>query len=89
MNSPDGIEITKRFFEALEILKVQKKVRGIQTFTTIYGINRRNLWKIEKENRAGLFDVAWLSYLVKDYGISAEWLLTGVGDVLLTKKEDR
>ena len=26
-----------------------------------------------------IFQVAWLAYLVTDYGVSADWLLTGAG----------
>lgn len=26
-----------------------------------------------------IFQVAWLAYLVCDYGVSADWLLTGAG----------
>ena len=72
--------IVKRFFEALQILKEKKIIRGKQTFTTRYGINRWNLLTLEKEPTRDIFQVAWLAYLVEDYNVSATWLLTGKGE---------
>ena len=72
--------IVKRFFEALQILKEKKIIRGKQTFTTRYGINRWNLLTLEKEPTRDIFQVAWLTYLVEDYNVSATWLLTGKGE---------
>lgn len=31
--SKEGIAITKRFFEAIDMLKAQKRIRGLKTFT--------------------------------------------------------
>lgn len=72
--------IVERFFEALQILKEKKIIRGKQTFTTRYGINRWNLLTLEKEPTRDIFQVAWLAYLVEDYNVSATWLLTGKGE---------
>ena len=72
--------IVKRFFEALQILKEKKIIRGKQTFTARYGINRWNLLTLEKEPTRDIFQVAWLTYLVEDYNVSATWLLTGKGE---------
>lgn len=35
---------------------------------------------LEKDPRRDIFQAAWLAYLVKDYKVSAEWLLTGQGN---------
>ena len=72
--------IVKRFFEALQILKEKKIIRGKQTFTARYGINRWNMNTLEKEPERDIFQVAWLTYLVEDYNVSATWLLTGKGE---------
>lgn len=82
MNTPDNTQIVTRFFQALQVLIDEKVIRGKKTFTDRHNINRRNFWQIEKKDRVGLFDVAWLSYLVEDYGVSAEWLLTGKGQII-------
>ncbi len=79
MQTSDSKVIIKRFFEALQTLKGYKIIRGKQTFTNRYGINRWNLNSLEKEPHRDIFQVAWLMYLVEDYKVSAEYLLTGEG----------
>lgn len=81
MQSPDSQEISKRFFKALQYLKEEKLIRGKQTFTTKYGINQGNFYQFEKDISKDIFQAAWLTYLVRDYNISAHWLLTGEGTV--------
>lgn len=80
MQTPDSQEIVKRFFEAIYRLKADRKIRGKQTFTNRYGINRWNMLTLEKEPERDIFQAAWLGYLVRDYGVSPLWLLTGKGD---------
>lgn len=82
MQTPESQQIVGRFFEALNMLIESKKIRGKQTFTKKYGINRWNLITLEKDNSRDIFQVAWLSHMVKDFNISAEWLLTGRGGML-------
>ena len=80
MQTPDSQKIVARFFEALDRLKMEHKIRGKQTFTREFGINRWNLNTLEKDHSRDIFQPAWLSYLVKRYDVSAQWLLTGEGD---------
>ncbi len=78
MNEPlECLEITKRFYEALDIIKSQKRIRGMQTFTREYGENYWNFCKCRKDGQR--IKQEWLTYLVRDYNVSAEWLLTGKG----------
>ena len=79
MQSTDSQRVINRFFEALRRLKADKKIRGKQTFTNAHGINRWNMNSLEKEPSRDIFQAAWLTYLVKDYDVSAHWLLTGMG----------
>lgn len=79
MQTPQSQEIVKRFFEALQLLKAAKVIRGKQTFTRRYGINRWNMNTLEKDPSRDIFQPAWLTYLVEDYDISPLWLLTGKG----------
>lgn len=51
----------------------------------MYGINRWNLNTLEKNPEKDIFQVAWLTYLVKDFDISSQWLLTGRGDMFKRK----
>ena len=81
-----GKDINKRFFFALDRLIQDRQIRGVQTFTKEFGINRWNLLTVKKEPESRFVKTEWLSYLVLHYGISAEWLLTGIGSVYSTKK---
>lgn len=82
MNTPDSQEIVRRFFEALDRLKDEGIIRGKQTFTRRYGINRWNMLTCSKDPARQIFQPAWLTYLVRDYGVSPRWLLTGEGSAL-------
>lgn len=84
----DSQAVVRRFFEALYRLKADKRIRGKQTFTRAYGINRWNMNTLEKEPERDIFQVAWLSYLVRDFGVSPMWLLTGRGNFYQTKKAE-
>lgn len=77
----ESAKVVKRFFKVIYMLIDQGYLRGKQTFTREYNINRWNFNSLEKDKERGIFQVAWLTYLVKDYGVSAEWLLTGRGKV--------
>lgn len=72
-------EISRRFFEAIDMLKAQKRIRGMQTFTRMYGENYWNFHTCRKENKR--IKQEWLTYLVRDFNISALWLLTGTGNM--------
>lgn len=81
MHTEGSQKIVERFFLALQELKTRKVIKGKQTFTTQYNINRWNLNSLEKNKQSNIFQVEWLTYLVRDYGISAHWLLTGEGEI--------
>lgn len=81
MQSEESQKIIKRFFEAIYALKARKDIRGKKTFTDRYGINRWNFNFLEQNMERDMFQIAWLTYLVSDYGVSSQWLLTGQGDM--------
>lgn len=80
MQTADSQQIIGRFFEALQRLKTDRKIRGKQTFTRAHDINRWNMNTLEKDHSRDIFQPAWLTYLVEEYGVSAQWLLTGNGE---------
>ena len=82
-------EIQNRFFEALERLMELKHISNLSSFCSEYNLHRpkysnlRTLSKDKSKPGTGykFIDLDALSYLVKDYNISAEWLLLGKGDM--------
>lgn len=87
MQTTESQEVIRRFFQALYALKEKRVIRGKQTFTKRYGINRWNMNTLEKEPERDIFQTAWLTYLVRDYGLSSRWLLTGQGDMFAAQKK--
>lgn len=77
--SQEGIEVTNRFFEAIDMLKAQKTIRGLQTFTKKYDINRWNMNTAKWNPEKSVLKPEWIIYLVRDYKVSAEWLITEKG----------
>lgn len=75
--SNDGIAVTKRFFEAIDMLKAQKVIRGLQTFTKAYDINRWNMNTVKARPEVSVLKPEWIVYLVRDYGVSSDWILLG------------
>lgn len=77
----EGLNITKRFFLALDTLQIKKEIRGVKSFTDRYGLNYWNFSTIRKEPEKRIIKTEWLAYLVSDYNVSAEWLLLGTGSM--------
>lgn len=75
--SKEGIAVTNRFFEAINMLKAQKKIRGLQTFTRQYDINRWNMNTVKSNPAKSVLKPEWIVYLVRDYGVSSDWIITG------------
>lgn len=78
MQNPESQEIHKRFFEAIDELVKQKKLRGKKSFATKYQLNQGNFYKLRNSPEAE-FQLCYLSWLSIDFGISADWLLNGRG----------
>ena len=76
--SNDARQINERFFMAVDALKRQRKLSGIYGFATTYSISPWNLYMVKK-NQQGTVKAEYLTFLVRDFGVSAKWLLTGEG----------
>lgn len=77
--SETALGITDRFFEALDVLKQQKKIRGLQTFTREHGISYGKVNTLKNNRTVRSLKPEYLAFLSRDYGVSCEWLLLGVG----------
>ncbi len=82
--SPEGVEITNRFFEVIDMLRLQKKIRGLKTITDEVGANQGNTQFIKTDPSSHVLKPELLAYLVRKYNVSAEWLLCGTGEIFKT-----
>lgn len=79
MNTPVSQQIIERFYCALDAIIAMKKIRGVNTYCRDNNIDRRNFIAQRKDLSRGWFQVSWMRQMVEDYGVSADWLLTGRG----------
>lgn len=77
--SEESQAITARFFLVIDNLINKRKIRGLKTFTDKYGLNYWNVWTVKNEPDKHFLRPEWLAILVRDYNVSATYLLTGVG----------
>lgn len=82
-------EVSTRFFDVMDYLKTHGRITNITAFCNRYQINRRNMMQQKANPMRQIFKPSWLVYLVRDYGVSAEYLLTGKGAVLRVSDEKR
>lgn len=79
MNTTVSKQIMERFYSALDAIIESKKIRGVNTYCRLFEIDRRNFIAQRKDLDRGWFQVSWLQPMVREYGVSARWLLTGFG----------
>lgn len=71
--------VTRRFFEALDVLKQRNEITSVVSFAERYKINVSNMYTLRKEPERRIIKPEYLVYLSRDYKISSEWLLLGTG----------
>lgn len=81
-------EITARFFAALDELKGRGRIHSLHDFTRRYGVDYSNFAKLKADHGRNIMQAGWLSVLVLDFGVSADWLLTGRGGVFPENRPD-
>ena len=79
MNTQVSKQIMQRFYDALDAIIAMKKIRGVNTYCRLNEIDRRNFLAQKKDLDRGWFQVSWFQPMVREYGVSARWLLTGFG----------
>jgi UDP-N-acetylglucosamine 2-epimerase len=78
----ESIEIHGRFFKALSSLIASGKIRSLYAFCKDHDINRGNFHRMETEPQNHIIPAVYLAFLV-NYGIDANWLVTGSGSMTL------
>ncbi|MCL6101023.1 MAG: hypothetical protein M1292_00810 [Bacteroidetes bacterium] len=81
--------IMLRFFEAVDMVISQKRIRGIQTYCTLAGIDRRHYYGQKKDLGRGWFQMSWMLPLLKEFSISSDWILLGKGGMFTVKMEKK
>lgn len=77
--SPDAVAIIGRFFAAYDAALANGLIRTVSAFCDGNCIDKRHFYAQRKDPGRGYFEVGWLVPLVRDCGVSANWLLTGKG----------
>lgn len=77
MQLQESVNVTKRFFQAIDALILLGEIRGLKTFCTKYQINRGNLQKVKDNPMVYALQTEYMVYIIKDYWVSAHWLMTG------------
>ncbi len=80
------LEVIGRFFEALDALIADGTLRGFQTYSRLYGIDKRHMYAQKRDYGRGYFEVYWLMPIITEYSISSEWLLFGRGPMRKQRK---
>lgn len=81
MINEESQRIVVRFFDALSVLIDCGIINGYSAFADRYGINRGNFTSLRTKGSRVAFQPCWMYYLVNDFHVSANWLVTGRGDM--------
>lgn len=77
--SNEGINITNRFFIAIDALKQYKLMKSVRAFTLAHNINYWNFNTVKKNPDKSILKPEWIYYLCNDYGVSSDYIILGKG----------
>lgn len=80
-NNEDALKIHARFFEAIDTLIEQKKIRGLGSFTRANDLNYGNFFQVRKFPETKILKPEFLLYLCRDFGVNPTWLILGEGEM--------
>lgn len=80
MQNSKGQAINARFFEALDMLIGTREIHSFHDFCLRNSVDRRNLLRL-RDQPTREFPMFLLGVVVLQYRISADWLLTGRGQM--------
>ncbi len=81
MNDPKTQEIITRYFQVVRELKKSGRMKFIKGMCANNGIDYKTFQLSMKNPASQRFQISWIVYLCKDYGVSHEYILFGKGDV--------
>lgn len=79
--SQDTLNVMERFYVALEACRESKMINSVVEYCEKNKIESAALYRQRKHRERGLFEIGWAVPLIRDCGVSARWLLTGVGSM--------
>lgn len=79
--SNDTLAIMDRFFIALDACMQNDLFKTLKEYFEKAEIEPPHFYTQRKDRNRGFFEVGWLVPLIKDCGVSARWLMTGVGSM--------
>lgn len=82
-------KIKQRFYEAFNYLSKVKIIRFKADFLKRYGIRGDRFYYCEANLNSGQFDIEWIAYLCKDYGVRLNWVMYGEGEMFNKKTDDK
>lgn len=85
----DGVDITDRFFTAIAVLSDLKYFRGLKGFCEDNGLNRPVLVVLKGSPKDHVLKPELIYTVCEKYGISAEWLIRGDGEMFRVKKRKK
>ena len=74
-----SIDICNRFFEAVEELRQQKRIRGTGTLAREWGTSVFSMKWSKNHPDEKRIKVEYIYYLARDYHVSLDWLFFGRG----------
>lgn len=81
--SEDTIAIMERFYLAFQTSLDKGLIKNTTSFCADFHIDKRHFYTQRKDLGRGYFEVSWMLPLIRHYGVSANWLLTGNGTMYL------
>lgn len=81
-----GVDITDRFFTAVAVLSDYKYFRGMKGFCEENGLNRTVMVVLKSDPENHVLKPELINLICDKYGISAEWLIRGEGEMFRVRK---
>ena len=78
----ETLDINSRFFQAVDYLVSTKKIKGLKTLSTQWGVSRFSLTWSKNHPEEKRLKIEYIYYIVRDYNISLNWLFFGEGEML-------